>query len=387
MRKFTADYVYTIDKQPLKNGVVITDDVGKIISVSAKSEIITTDAEHYEGVIVPGFINAHCHLELSHLYQQIPKKQGLINFIKSVLALRNINEDAQLQAAHAADKTMWQNGIVAVGDICNTNLTAQIKTQSNIKYHTFIEMLGFDDSKAPQIFDNALSIENQFSCQTSVVPHAPYTVSKALLTLLNNYCQNHNNLITIHNQESQQENLLYQNKTGDFVDLYKLLGINIGAFEAQHKTSLAAVLPLLPSHQKKLLVHNTFSNAADIALAQQFAPKLYWCFCPNANVYIENQLPPLPLFLDNNFNFTIGTDSLASNQNLCMLTEMRTLLNHFTNLTFAQVLQWATLNGAQFFSFDKQLGSITVGKTPGLNLITNFENGTITALSKVVKLI
>ncbi len=387
MKEFTADYVYTQDAEPIKNGTVITDDAGKILSVSANNESLNSAVKHYHGAIVPGFVNAHCHLELSHLYQKIAQNQGLISFIKNVIALRNIDEKTQLKTAQIADALMYQNGIVAVGDICNSNLTANIKIQSRIKYHTFVEMLGFDGSKAPQIFENALALKTQFSGPKSIVPHAPYTVSKELFNLLNEYCQTNPNLITIHNQESEQENWLYQNKTGGFIELCQFLGINIDDFEAQNKTSFAAVLPLLSSHQKKLLVHNTFTNPADIALTQQITNEIYWCFCPNANLYIENQLPQIPQFLDNNFRFTIGTDSLASNQTLCMLTEMRTLLNHFTNLTFAQVLKWATLNGAQFFGFDADIGSITVGKTPGLNLITNFKNGNITPLSKVVKLI
>lgn len=386
MRKFTADYIYTPVGDPLRNAVVVTDNEGKILSIN-KHHDNDGDVQRLKGAIVPGFINAHCHLELSHLHQQIPEGEGLIAFIKNVLALRNIGEEAQLQAAETADKLMYQNGIVAVGDICNTALTTQIKAQSNIKYHTFVEMLGFDDSKAETIFANALRLQSNFSGQSSLVPHAPYTVSKTLFALLNTYCQTNANLLTIHNQESQQENLLYQNKTGSFLDLYHYLGINIDSFEPQNKTSLATILPLLPSQQKKLLVHNTFTNIADVALANKISDEIYWCFCPNANLYIENQLPPIPQFLDNNFNLTLGTDSLASNHTLCMLTEMRTLLKHFTNLTFAQVLQWATLNGAQFFGFHDNLGSITVGKKPGLNLITNFSNGSITPQSEVVKLI
>ncbi|TAF44409.1 MAG: amidohydrolase [Sphingobacteriales bacterium] len=386
MPKFTADYIYTPKGSPLPNAVVVTDNEGKILSINRHNDT-DGDVQRLKGAIVPGFINAHCHLELSHLHQQIPQGEGLIAFVKNVLALRNIDEEAQLQAAETADKLMYQNGIVAVGDISNTALTTQIKAQSNIKYHTFVEMLGFDDGKAETIFANALRLQSNFSGQTSLVPHASYTVSKTLFALLNTYCQTNANLLTIHNQESPQENLLYQNKTGSFLDLYHYLGINIDSFEPQNKTSLATILPLLPTQQKKLLVHNTFTNIADIALANKISDEIYWCFCPNANLYIENQLPPIPQFLDNNFNLTLGTDSLASNHTLCMLTEMRTLLKHFTNLTFAQVLQWATLNGAQFLGFDDNLGSITVGKKPGLNLITNFSNGSITPQSEVVKLI
>jgi len=388
MRKFTADFIYTLESEPLNNAVVITDNEGKILTIEKlDNNNIGSEIERFNGVIVPGFINSHCHLELSHLHQQIPEGEGLVAFIKNVIRLRNFDEETQIKAAEVADKLMFENGIVAVGDISNTNLTAKTKSNSNIKYHTFVETFGIDGNNAAKLFNNALKLKAQFATPVSIAPHAPYSVSKQLFNLINNYCQTHTNLITLHNQESQQENLLYQNKTGDFINFYKFLGIDIDSFKAQNKTSFEAILPLLSSHQKKLFVHNTFTHVNDIALAKQIDKEIFWCFCPNANLYIENKLPPITQFLDANFNITLGTDSLASNHNLCILAEMQTLLNYLPKLTFAQILPWATINGAKFFEFDNVLGSIKVGKTPGLNLITNFNNGNLTPSSKIIKLI
>jgi cytosine/adenosine deaminase-related metal-dependent hydrolase len=387
MKKFTADIVYTLEGEPMPNGVIVTDEKGKILSLGKPDELSNDGAEYQKGAIVPGFINAHCHLELSHLHHKIAEGEGLIAFIKNVIVLRNEDHNAQLQAAKAADELMWENGIVAVGDICNTSLTASIKNNSKIKYHNFIEVLGMDSKNAVQILKNASLLKTEFSDETSIVPHSPYSVSKELFKEIGLYSASYNNLLSMHNQESMEENNLYQFKTGGFIQFYKDLGIDISDFKAYSKISLATLLLILPKNEKKLLVHNTFTSEEDIDLANQIGNGINWCFCPNANFYIEKKLPQITQFLQSKFPFTIGTDSLASNHSLCILSEMRTILNNFPQLNFDQVLKWSTINGAQFFGFDNVLGSIKVGKTPGLNLITHFNAGGITADSKVVKLI
>ena len=386
MKKFTADIIYTLEGEPIPNGVVVTDDKGKILSVGKADLISKEGAKYHKGAIVPGFINAHCHLELSHLYQKIVEGEGLIVFIKKVISLRDVEKDVQLQAAKDADEMMWKNGIVAVGDICNTSLTANIKAGSKIKYHNFVELLGMESKNAHQILKNAIALKANFTHATSLVPHSPYSVSATLLKELKNYCTHQQNLISIHNQESMEENYLYRYKTGAFIEFYKELGIDVSDFKPRSKTSFAAVLLALPKKESKLFVHNTFTSISDVSLANRVGQGLNWCLCPNANWYIERQLPHITQLLQSKFPFTVGTDSLASNHTLCILAEMRTLLNNFPQLNFAEVLKWATLNGAQFFGFDDQLGSIKVGKTPGLNLITHFNADNINPDSKVVKL-
>ena len=387
MKKFTADIIYTLEGEPISNGMVVTDDKGKILSVGKADLISKEGAKYHKGAIVPGFINTHCHLELSHLHQKIAEGEGLIAFIKKVISLRNIDKNVRLKAAKNADELMWKNGIVAVGDICNTNLTVDIKADSKIKYHNFVEMLGMDSKNAHQILKSAIAMKAEFTGTTSLVPHSPYSVSATLLKELKIYCTFQQNLISIHNQESIEENYLYRYKTGAFIEFYKDLGIDISDFKPRSKTSFAALLLTLPKKEKKLLVHNTFTNITDVSLADRVGNEIYWCLCPNANLYIERQLPHISQLMQSKFPFTLGTDSLASNHTLCILAEMRTLLDNFPQLNFAEVLKWGTINGAKFFGFDNRLGSIKVGKTPGLNLITNLEMDTISRDSTVVKLI
>jgi cytosine/adenosine deaminase-related metal-dependent hydrolase len=136
-----------------------------------------------------------------------------------------------------------------------------------------------------------------------------------------------------------------------------------------------------------LLVHNTCTNLKDIYFIKRFDTKVHFCFCPGANLYIEDKLPKVELFIDQGFNITLGTDSLASNTKLCILNEMRLLQEKFPVLTTERLVQWATLNGAKYLGIADEKGTIEEGKMPGLNLITGLDNLRITSATKVRRLI
>jgi cytosine/adenosine deaminase-related metal-dependent hydrolase len=191
----------------------------------------------------------------------------------------------------------------------------------------------------------------------------------------------------MHNQESEPENEFFLNKSGAFIDFYKMLNLDLSFFEVQSKTSLQALLPLFPVNQKIVMVHNTFTNLLDIAAVKNSKKNITWCLCPNANLYIEQRLPDLTLFLNSELNITVGTDSLASNDKLCILSELKTIKEHFSELPSSQIIRWATLNGAQFLGIDSKFGSIEKGKTPGLNLISEVNGTEITHLSQIQRLI
>ncbi|MFD0794582.1 amidohydrolase family protein [Mucilaginibacter litoreus] len=390
MKSFKADYVFPVCADPVKNGIVTVDDYGKIISITDESTPppIDVPVETLSGVIVPGFINTHCHTELSHLQDKIAQGGGLINFIKDILTLRSSDKTDILAAAEAADQQMYENGIVAVGDISNNSVTVDIKAKSKLYYHTFVEVLGFVPERAEEMFDNALKTAEQFKPQSvSITAHAPYTVSKELFKLIKKYSDSGENLLSIHNQECEDENKFYRYKLGGFNDLYQHLGINIDFFRPQARNSLQSIIPLLTNRQKILMVHNTCTNLKDIYFIKRFDRKINWCFCPNANLYIEKRLPKVDLFINQGLNITLGTDSLASNTKLCILNEMRTLQQNFPALSIETLLEWATINGARFLGIDNEKGTIETGKTPGLNLLTGLSGFKITDDTKVKKLV
>ena len=389
MRSFKADYVFPVNADPIKNGIVTVDDAGKIISVS-DHHTVTTDPqpEVLSGIICPGFVNTHCHLELSHLGGKVPANTGLVPFIKEVMKHRGADAKLMADAAEKADHDMYENGIVAVGDISNTNTTIDIKAKSKIHYHTFVEILGFLPHNAEELFDKGLQLLQEFKPQScSITPHAPYSVSKELFRLIKKYCDSHTNLLSIHNQECEDENKFFRYKLGSFNELYEYFGMDISHFKPQARNSMQSMVPLLTNNQDILMVHNTCTNLKDIYFLKRFDRSITWCFCPNANIYIENHLPKVNLFVDQGFDITLGTDSMASNYGLSILSEMQTIQHKYKAISTAKLVEWGTINGAKFLGIDAEKGTLEPGKTPGLNLITGLDDMKLTAESKVKRLV
>lgn len=387
---YSADYILPASSPPIKNGYIAVNEAHVIQGVYTEYEAEIRGipkVKRLGGVIVPGFVNSHCHLELSWLKGKIGRRSGLVPFIKEVIRLGRSKQEDTIEDMHSADRMMFQNGIVAVGDISNLIGSKPIKLKSPLKYHTFVETLGFDPLQAKDIFESACRLKNDFApLRASIAPHAPYSVSKELLRYISRECGNSESLMSIHNQESEEENTLFRYKTGLFLDFYKGMNINTDFFKAQARSSVQSVFSHLGKKQKILLVHNTYTSLKDIYFTKRSGRDIYWCFCPNANLYIENRLPKVELFCQNDLMITLGTDSLASNDELCILSELKTLHKHFPSLRLEETIKWATLNGARFLDMDEDLGSIEVGKSPGLNLISNMDGLKLTPESTVRKL-
>ncbi|MCE9538640.1 MAG: amidohydrolase family protein, partial [Bacteroidetes bacterium] len=237
MRKISADYIFTISSEPIKNGVIVIDDDGTILEVikggaELRNKKQDPEIEYYEGIICPGFINAHCHLELSHLQSQIPNGTGIIGFIKEIISKRSGFSNEQIQESIvSAEVEMIKNGIVAVGDISNNNNTFKQKRKGNLLYHTFIEVFDLNPDKADEVMENAIALKKQlatlnFKLSNSIVPHTPYTVSEKLFKLISKNTHENNSILSIHNQESEAENELFISKSGKIYDAFKNMGIN-----------------------------------------------------------------------------------------------------------------------------------------------------------------
>ena len=387
---YSADFILPATSEPIPNGTVGVGPDGVVTGVYPEDniELEGVTIERHKGIIVPGFVNSHCHLELSHLHEQIPEKQGLISFIKNVISLRKSIPRSTKKAMEEADRQMWDNGIVAVADVANSIDSKEVKESSSIYYYTFVELISFEPDRAKEAFKSGLDLLQEFSpLHASIVPHAPYSTSKELFRFIGKFCGESGSPLTIHNQESEDENKLYRYKTGDFLKFYSELGINIDFFKPQARNSIQSIIPLIPVQQKTMLVHNTYTSLKDIYFILRSGRAVTWCFCPNANLYIENRLPKVEMFQYHDFNITLGTDSLASNKQLCILSELKTLHKNFPALSLTETISWATINGAKFLGIDDKFGSIEKGKAPGLNLITQTNGLKISAESKVQKLI
>lgn len=371
-KKFNATQLFTGKEMLDENAVLITDTTGNIEAIVQKEEA-GEDVQNLEGILCPGFINAHCHLELSHLKGCIPEKTGLVDFVVQVVQQRHFPDEEILAAISKAENDMLQAGIIAVGDICNNTLTLPQKKLQQLQYHHFIEISGWNPAIAEIRMQKSLDyfklFHTAFPNHSSISPHAPYSVSSALWQEMEPFFTDQ--IITIHNQESVAENELFKSDSGDFKRLYQLMQINNPSFTATGKNSLPSIFNHLESAKHVLLVHNNFTEQSDIDLIQSSATPVFFCLCPNANLYIEQTLPPVDLFVKNDIALVIGTDSLASNHQLSILDELKTLHQHFPHLPLSLLLKAATHNGATALGMEKELGSFEKGKKPGILLLKN----------------
>lgn len=380
-RKFRADQLFDGYTFREATAVLITDREGVVQDIVPESEA-GDEIAYVEGILSPGFINCHCHLELSHLKNVIPPHTGLIDFLCSVVTKRGFDPAfIQLEIVRA-EKEMYENGIVAVGDIGNTADTARVKSSSRIRWSNFVEVLGFTDAKAAENLAHYSHIKELMTeqlkrsplpHQSSLVPHAPYSISPLTFQLINKATAGQ--VISIHNQEHPAEDELYQKGGGDYLRLFKIFGINESPFPVTGKSSLRSYLPYFTLGQTLILVHNTFTTEEDIIWANAFAAeqgiKLVYCFCVNANLYIENRTPAIENFINQHCHIVMGTDSYSSNWQLSMAKEVQAIKKHFPHLPLADLLQWSTSNGAKALQWDDALGSFEKGKMPGIIRISH----------------
>ena len=373
MRFISATHIFDGNRFLSDNPVLVLDDKDCFVEYLDRKIIDKSKLEHYDGIICPGFVNAHCHLELSHMKGAFEEKAGMLNFAKNIITKRMTFAKEQIQEGIIeADKMMLENGIVAVGDISNTADTFETKQKSKIFYHTFIELIGFNPERAETVFTLGKTLQgmaNASGLKNSLVPHAPYSVSDSLIKKISTDVLGTKSPVTIHNQECADENLFFRKREGAFNELYSFLQMPIDFFQPSGKSSLQTYLPNLVSGGNLILVHNTFTTEEDISFANKLNKKLYWCVCPNANLYIENTLPDIHRFIKNNCAMVIGTDSLASNHSLSVVDEINVLLKNFNWLKIADVLKWATFNGAEALNLNTSFGGFIKGRNAGLNLL------------------
>ncbi len=379
MKKISADLVITNNGPPQQDQVIILDDSNTIIELANAADHDPSSVKKYRGAIIPGFVNAHCHLELSHLYGMVETGTGLLSFMQKVVQMREIDQEIIDQAIRDGDQEMIDNGIVAVGDISNQVDTFEIKRSSRIRYYTFVEMFDFmQPQKSDEFFTNYLQVFEQApddnSNRKTAVPHAPYSVSPVLFKKIKSL-QKSDCTVSVHNQETVEEDLMFRHGTGKFGDFFQEFGFTLDHFQPTGMSSIRYTVSHLDPNQRTLLVHNTMTSGEDIVFVERWSNLVYWATCPNANLYIENQLPHYQKFIDQNCKICVGTDSLTSNWGLSIWEELKTIHKYQSYVPVEELIRWATINGALALGFEKSLGSIERGKRPGLNLVDLDDSG------------
>ncbi|MDD6103910.1 MAG: amidohydrolase family protein [Bacteroidales bacterium] len=395
MKRFAANYIFPITSAPIKNGYVEVEDDGTIVKFGPlEKEMPST--QFYNGIIVPGFINAHCHIELSHLKGKFRKGSGMAGFIDQINELRESAPEHVRKARIKEEMdSLWEQGVSAMADISNCDESFNIKRESPLYTRTFIEVFGTEPEDASNVIEGAekiLSIADEAGIDASITPHSPYTMSPELLTMAAEKGLERG-FISYHNQESSQEEDMISKGCGELYENYVRRGLSTPAPTGKpamfHFAQRLEQVHPGPFNEHILLIHNTVTAKDSIEMAKDKFKNVTFVTCPLSNIFIHERVAPLDLFMKEGVSIAIGTDSLSSNDILSIVQEIKCIQKHFPSIGLGTVLEWATINGAQALQKSDTLGSIEAGKRPGIVLIDNidFSKMKLTENSKSTRLI
>jgi Cytosine deaminase and related metal-dependent hydrolases len=371
MKHFSAQFVFTNRSAKLKRAVITVKDDGTIVKVEESREDLkeTQSVEFYNGIIVPGFVNCHCHLELSHLKGAIAEGSGLSDFIMNVRTLRDYDQKEIITAAKREDDDLFRGGVSLCADICNTPVTFNIKKRSRIRYINLTEAFGIDPEKAGKRMDEVMLLGKAADDEGLThypIPHSAYSVSLPLFRMLKEKSKD-NRVTSIHFMESEDEEIFLKNHTGPMKRSYEDSGLMPATLQTAGSHVTAIMDEVTPSGNL-ILVHNTFADSKTVSEVKKRG-NTYWCLCPGSNLYIENKLPPVEMLMKEGCKIVIGTDSLSSNKKLSILSEMKIIQEHFPSVKLEDLIRWATINGAEALGEGDTFGTLEPGKKPGLLLI------------------
>ena len=393
--RIAASYVYTLGAdEPIRNGYVEYDDDGTVIAVG-ECEDISSEARFLDGAVVPGFVNAHCHVELSHLHGKFRKGTGMAGFIDQINELRDwAGREVKVELVRKWMDKMWADGVSAMADISNDDSSFEVKAAHPMYTRTFLEVFGSEPHMCEGVMKEVTELNaaaDAAGIDAAPTPHSCYTMSPQLLSA-SAAAGIDRGYLSYHSQESLEEEDMIRYGSGAMFENRKRSGMSTPPVTGESSLKyfidrLAAAMPA-PYDAHVLLVHNVCLDQDDIDAARKVMKNVYWAICPLSNQFIHDALPPVRLMRENGLDIMLGTDSLSSNDDLDMVREMYCLQENFPEVRMNELLSWACLNGARFLSKESVLGSIAQGKKPGLVFIGNLDGeGCLTAESRSERII
>jgi cytosine/adenosine deaminase-related metal-dependent hydrolase len=369
-----ARYVVPVDAPVIESGAVeINGDrivaVGPARGLSGRSVIDYGDA-----VICPAFVNAHTHLELSHLAGKIPPSPDLIDWLgRLVQASRKTSMTAARvrRSMQAGIEQSLQAGVTVLGDITRLpGWTRGPLGTSGLYAVSFGEIIAVGTRRdlLTERLDAAASIEYQTErMRVGISPHAPYSVEPAGMVACAARAAQMGAPLCIHLAESPDEAAFTRNGSGPFAEFGRRLGLwdrrvpasGCGPVELAHR---AGVLT-----ERTLIAHGNYVAATDITLIAKSGAGV--AYCPRTHAAFGHDPHPFRELLQAGVNVCIGTDSLASNPSLSVLDELRFVRKRYPDFSPDELLAMGTLRGARALGLDGQVGSITPGKSADLVIV------------------
>ena len=374
---FTADTVYTLAGEPLHHAFVEVDENGTVV----RTGLCPATEKVEEGILCPGFVNAHCHVELSYMKGLFRKGTGMAGFIDQINELRDTSSYEDKVAALKREMDgLWAQGVQAMADISNCADSFPVKASHPLYTRTFLEVFGADPAGWNQVMQDVRALQHEahsFGLDAAPTPHSCYTMSPMLVSA-SSAAGLEDGFLSFHSEESDEEEQMMMTGSGPMWDNRVRNGIptppvtGTSSLEYFLERLRASGLPQ-PVRGHVLLVHECCLTAEGAAAARTALEQPFLAVCPLSNLFIHNMLPPIPVMRESGIPVCIGTDSLSSNDQLNMLAEIECLQQAF-GVPMQELLTWACLNGARFLGKEDVMGSLEPGKKPGVVRIVNHQS-------------
>ena len=389
MRRIAAKYVYPLTSaEPLTDGFVELEEDGTVIRTGV-SEDPSAEPVFYEGALAPGFVNAHCHVELSYMKGLFRKGTGMAGFIDQINELRDTKSmDEKVRDLRVAMDSLWDQGVVAMADISNCADSFAVKARHPMYTRTFLEVFGTEPEDCEAVMEGVRKLKavaDGFGLDAAPTPHACYTMSPQLLTAVSAEGLR-SGFLSFHSEETEEEEEMLRSGSGKMWENRVRAGMSVPPVTGT--SSLLYFLDRLregcavPVGGNVLLVHECCMDQEGIDAAKAVLAHPYVALCPLSNLFIHNALPPVDLMRRNGLKLCVGTDSLSSNDDLVLVDELYCLQRNFPEVPMGELFTWASRNGAEFLS-RPELGTFEPGRRPGVVLVDHLDaDGRLTADSK-----
>lgn len=369
MARFRADWVWT-STGPVRGGEISVSDDGLIERVRT-AHTTGAEAEQLPGILLPGLVNAHCHLELSDLHGKVPGGQGLTSWAQALLARRRAPQD---EAMRDALDQAFDLGTAAMIDVTNSGAAMPLLAQGPVGGVAQIEVLGIEPDRCEAALGHAARLLLAPGLPAKATCHAVVSCAEDLLEQLLAPPVDPGPAVTFHCDEDPADADLLRDGSGPWADFLDRLGRQwrgrLGS--AATPVQLLKGLGLLGPHLA--LVHCVYTGTRDLDRIAASGTAIV--LCPRSNLYIGGILPDVPAMVQRGIPLAIGTDSLASVDDLDLLQEAVVLASAFPEIDPSTWIFALTTGGARLLEAGSgsrgdgsELGGLVPGASHGVLLV------------------
>jgi cytosine/adenosine deaminase-related metal-dependent hydrolase len=374
-RIFHADAILPGEEAPIRDGAVVVAGDGEVLDVGPASGVLPRNAgapvERLHGVLLPGLVNAHTHVELSSLRGKVSGGHGFVPWVGQMMGLRaSERPEDDAEAIERGVVEMENSGTIAVGEVTNTLAAVGALARHGIGGAVFHEVFGMGRERAlaklAAMAEERSSLAAEWRTHGFTVgpaPHTVYTTHPDAIRAALAESRATGSRTTVHLAEHAAERIFLLHGKGPFFDFATRMRFPVESFPVPHKgpVEFAAELGLLAPDV--LLVHLTDIRSQELDRVAASGANVV--LCPRSNLFIEMKLPPLLELLKVGIIPALGTDSLASNASLDVLAEARALADRFPSVSASLLVQMATAAGARALG-RPDLGRLAKGLRPSL---------------------